>query len=132
MNGILVFLGGGLGSVARWLASILMAERMGHAFPWGTLLVNVTGSFLIGLAAAVFGPEGRWTFSANGRVFVMIGICGGYTTFSSFSLQTVELVQAGQWLRAGSNVVFSVGLCLLGVWLGHAMGALLNAGKSAG
>ena len=114
--------------MARWWASFLVAERMGNAFPWGTLLVNVSGSLIIGLFATLTGPNGRWTVPAESRLFFMVGVCGGYTTFSSFSLQTLELVQAGQWGRAVWNVFLSVALCLLGVWLGHVLAVTLNKG----
>lgn len=126
LNGFIVFLGGGLGSVARWWASNLAGERMGHGFPWGTLMVNVSGSLIIGLFATLTAPDGRWTVSPQARLFFMAGVCGGYTTFSSFSLQTLELMQAGQWSRAALNVLLSVTLCLFGVWLGHAIALGIN------
>lgn len=126
LNGFIVFLGGGLGSVARWWASALAGERMGHGFPWGTLIVNVSGSLIIGLFATLTAPDGRWAVSSQARLFFMVGICGGYTTFSSFSLQTLELVQAGQLSRAGMNVLLSVALCLFGVWLGHIIAVAIN------
>ncbi len=100
-----VAFGGALGSVARFWFSGFIADRMGGTFPWGTLLVNVTGSFVIGFFATLTGPEGRWLAHSNTRIFFMTGICGGYTTFSSFSLQTLELVRGGEWLRAGVNCV---------------------------
>jgi fluoride exporter len=126
MSYLLIFVGGGLGSVARFACSGLVANSFGQTFPWGTLLVNVTGSFVIGLFATLTGTEGRWLVPPSGRQFVMIGICGGYTTFSSFSLQTLDLVQEGQWFRAFVNVVASFVLCLVGVWGGHVLAASLN------
>ena len=128
MNALWIFLGGGLGSLARWGASGLIAHTIGETFPWGTLLVNISGSFVIGLFAAVTGPEGRWLVSAPFRQFFMLGICGGYTTFSSFSLQTLNLAQDGQWLKAGLNCLLSLVLCLLGVWLGYLLGLSWNSG----
>jgi fluoride exporter len=128
-NALWVFIGGGLGTLARWGASGLVAARLGETFPWGTLVVNVSGSFVIGLFAALCGPEGRFFAPATFRQFFMLGICGGYTTFSSFSLQTLNLAQAGQWFKAGANAVLSLVLCLLGVWLGHVLAALLNTPK---
>jgi len=123
---ILVAAGGAIGSVGRYWCSGLVARAFGETFPWGTLLVNVTGSFLNGLVAVVTGPDGRLLWPAPARQFVMIGIFGGYTTFSSFSLQTLNLVEDGEWAAAGGNIVLSVGLCLLGVWLGAVCGTLIN------
>jgi len=128
-NALWIFLGSGLGGVARWGVSGLIADRFGQTFPWGTVVVNVTGSFVIGLFATLTGPEGRLLAPASLREFFMFGLCGGYTTFSSFSLQTLNLVEDGQWLRAGANVVLSVVLCLVGVWMGHALALSINAAK---
>jgi CrcB protein len=124
-----IFIGGGLGSLARWAVAGLIVSKTGEAFPWGTLVVNVTGSFVIGLFATLTGPEGRWLAPVTFRQFFMIGICGGYTTFSSFSLQTLQLADNGEWTRAAANSVLSVVLCLIGVWLGHALALSLNAIK---
>lgn len=126
-NALWIFVGGGLGSLARWSCSGLVANRFGQAFPWGTLIVNVSGSFIIGLFATLTGPEGRWLAPASFRQFFMIGICGGYTTFSSFSLQTLNLASDGEWLYAAGNVIFSVISCLVAVWLGHLLAANLNS-----
>jgi len=128
-NALWIFIGGGLGSLARWWASGFIAERFGETFPWGTLLVNVSGSFAIGLFATLTGPDGRWMAPASFRQFFMLGICGGYTTFSSFSLQTLNLVEDGQWFKAGANAALSLVLCLVGVWLGHILAMSLNAMK---
>ena len=127
-NALWIFVGGGLGSLARWWASAFIASRVGETFPWGTLSVNVTGSFVIGLFATATGPEGRWLAPASFRQFFMLGICGGYTTFSSFSLQTLSLAEDGQWFKAGANSVLSLVLSLVGVWLGHLLGSVLNSG----
>ncbi len=116
---LLIALGGALGSVGRYWAAELVARWMGNQFPYGTLLVNVTGSFLIGLFAAGTGSDGRWPASSSVRVFLMVGVCGGYTTFSSFSLQTLSLLREGRPLQAGLNILGSVALCLAAVWLGH-------------
>ena len=121
-----VSVGGAIGSAARFWISGLVAFRYGQTFPLGTLVVNVTGSFVIGLFAALTEPEVRFLINPSFREFLMIGFCGGYTTFSSFSLQTLALAQDGEWLRAGANAVASFALCLLAVWLGHFSLSLLN------
>jgi CrcB protein len=126
-NALWIFIGGGLGSLARWGASGYIANTIGKTFPWGTLIVNISGSFVIGLFATATGPEGRWMASPTFRQFFMLGICGGYTTFSSFSLQTLTLAEDGQWFKAGANAVMSLVLCLLGVWLGHVLASAINS-----
>ena len=103
--------------------------KSGETFPWATLVINVTGSFLIGLFAALTGPEGRWLAPVTFRQFFMIGICGGYTTFSTFSLQTLQMADHGEWTKAAANSVLSLVLCLAGVWLGHALAMGLNSVK---
>ena len=123
--------GGALGSVARYFLSGVIANAFGETFPWGTLLINVSGSFVIGFFATLTGPDGRYLASATTRQFVMVGICGGYTTFSSFSLQTLNLMNDGEWLAAGGNVVGSVCLCMLFVWLGAIAASALNQLKGA-
>lgn len=129
-NALWIFLGGGLGSLARWSASGLIARHWGETFPLGTLVVNVSGCVLIGLVATLTGPDGRWLAPPSMRTFLMLGVLGGYTTFSSFSLQTLALVQDGQWFRAGANAGLSLGLCLVGVWLGHLLAVALNSSES--
>lgn len=119
MTYLWIALGSALGGMARHWCSTLAAERLGTGFPWGTLAVNVLGSFVIGLFATLTGPDGRLPADAQARQFVMVGLCGGYTTFSAFSLQTLDLLRAGELGRAGLNVAGSVALCLLAVWLGH-------------
>ena len=126
LNYFWVSLGGAIGSAARFWVSGLVAQRFGQTFPYGTLVVNITGSFVVGLLAAMSVPEGRWFITPSARVFLMIGLCGGYTTFSSFSLQTLTLVQEGEWLRAATNSVASVVCCLVSVWLGYACLNLIN------
>jgi CrcB protein len=125
MTAVWIFMGGGLGSVARWAVSNWVARSAGGHFPWGTLAVNVSGSFVIGALAALTNPEGRWAAPLAARQFFLVGICGGYTTFSSFSIQTFALAQEGQWFRAGANILASVALCLVGVWLGHTLASLV-------
>ena len=124
-----VMLGGAIGTAARFWVSGVVARAFGETFPWGTLIVNVTGSFVIGFFATLTGPDGRIFAGATARQFVMVGICGGYTTFSSFSLQTLNLIQDGEWLGVGGNIVMSVALCLAAVWAGHVLALSLNTLK---
>lgn len=124
-----IAVGGALGSMARFACSNLAVAWFGPSFPWGTLGINVLGSFVIGFFAALTGPDGRLLVSGDTRQFVMVGLCGGYTTFSSFSLQTLNLAQDGEFVRAGLNIVGSVVLCLVSVWLGYIAGASINAVK---
>jgi CrcB protein len=105
---------------------VLGRRRTAETFPWGTLIVNVVGSFVIGLFFTLTGPDGRLLVSSTARQFVMVGLCGGYTTFSSFSLQTLTLLQDGEFFHAGANIVASVLLCMLAVWLGHIAAAHVN------
>lgn len=121
-----VALGSALGGVGRFWCSGLVASLAGPSFPWGTLVVNIVGSFIIGFTGTLTGPDGRLFVPSDARIFVMVGVCGGFTTFSSFSLQTLSLMQDGEWLRAGWNVVLSVVLCLISVWAGHVAAASLN------
>lgn len=126
LNYLWIAVGSALGGAARYWASGFVANRIGETFPWGTVIVNMTGSFVIGFFGTLTGPDGRVLVGTTARQFVMLGLCGGYTTFSSFSLQTLTLAQDGEWLLAGSNIVLSVVLCLLAVWLGHGAAAALN------
>lgn len=123
---LLVAIGSALGGVARYGFDQAVAAWLGKAFPWGTIAINILGSFVIGFFANLTAPTGRWPTGLGPRLFVMTGICGGYTTFSSFSLQTVELWRRGDPLAAGANVGLSLVLCLLAVWLGHASAAAVN------
>ncbi len=121
-----VALGGALGSMARFGLSGAIDMRTGGNFPFGTLVVNITGCFILGLFATLAGTEGRLMVSPGFRIFFMYGVCGGYTTFSSFSLNTLNLAREGQWLWSGLNILGSVVLCMLGVWLGHILAVTLN------
>ena len=126
---IWIALGSGLGGVARFALSGLIAQRYGETFPWGTLVINVTGSFIIGFFATLTDPDGRLLVGGTVRQFVMTGILGGYTTYSSFSLQTFALAREGDWLRAGANATGTFVLCFLAVWLGHLCAAWFNTLK---
>jgi CrcB protein len=123
---ISVALGSIVGAVGRFLVSVLFVSQFGDGFPWGTLFVNVTGSFVIGFYAALTGPDGRLFVSARQRLFVMVGICGGYTTFSAFSLETLRLVQSGRGQTALVYLVVSAVTWIASVWIGHALAARLN------
>ena len=114
----LIGLGSAIGGMTRFMGAVFIARTFGETFPWGTLFINVSGSFAIGFYFALTGSGGRLTVSREVREFVTVGLCGGYTTFSSFSLQTLSLMQRGQWHLAGLNVLGSVALCLIAVWLG--------------
>ena len=121
-----IAVGSALGGMARFWCSGFVAERFGGTFPWGTMVVNVLGSFVIGFFATLTGPDGRLLVASDIRQFVMVGFCGGYTTFSSFSLQTLSLLRDGEYAYAAGNVLLSVALCMLGVWLGHVAAVAIN------
>lgn len=127
MNYLWVAVGGAIGSVLRFWLSGVAARHWGETFPWGTLIVNVTGSFLIGLFGTLTAPDGRWPVGWSFRVFFMVGICGGYTTFSAFSLQTLTLIHNREWFYATLNTIGSVAFCILAVWLGHVLAIAFNA-----
>jgi len=119
-------LGSALGGMARYWLSGVVGRLAGETFPLGTLVVNISGSFIIGFFATLTDPDGILLVKPQHRHFFMTGICGGYTTFSSFSLQTLNLAREGEWLRAGVNSFASLFLCLLAVWLGHILALSLN------
>jgi CrcB protein len=116
-----VALGGAIGSVGRYWTGLVTSRAWGDAFPWGTIVINILGSFVIGFFAVGTLPDGPLPADANLRMFVMVGLCGGYTTFSSFSLQTLTLIKAGDWVGAVGNTVLSVLLCLVAVALGSGL-----------
>ena len=120
-----VALGGALGSMARYGAARLAARLIDGTFPWSTMFVNVLGSLLIGFLAGVMSPDGRFTVAPDARAFLLIGVLGGFTTFSSFSLETLNMLRDGEWLWAGANVAGSILLCIMAVWLGHAAAVAL-------
>lgn len=128
---VAVTIGSALGGLARYAMSGAIASAFGETFPWGTLVVNILGSFVIGFFATLTATDGRLFVPPATRQFVMAGFCGGFTTFSSFSLQTLNLMRDDEWLAAGGNVVGSVALCLFAVWLGHITAAAINQLKGA-
>jgi CrcB protein len=134
MTYLFIALGSALGGMARYWCSLVVATATGSAFPWGTMTVNVVGSGLIGAAMGILEPGGRWQMSIATRDFInyffMIGVLGGYTTFSSFSLQTLTLVRDHQWLQAGANVLLSVTLCLLAVAAGYWLAVTLSQSRA--
>jgi len=130
MTYLYVALGGALGTLARfWLAN-WMAVVTGAEFPWGTLLINILGSFVISFFGFLTGTAARFAVPYDARVFVTVGICGGFTTFSSFSLQTLDLIRGGSLMRAMANILLSVTLCVCAVAVGHILAAHLNGGAS--
>jgi CrcB protein len=124
-----IAVGSALGGMARFWCSGVIARMFGETFPWGTLIVNISGSFVIGLIAALTAPDGRVFISSTARLALMAGFCGGYTTFSSFSLQTLSLLNDGEWTYATGNIAGSVTFCLAAVWAGYALGNSFNAMK---
>jgi fluoride exporter len=121
-----VGLGASLGSVARYLCALAVHQLLGAGFPWGTLAVNVLGSLIIGLYATLTEPDGRLLARPATRQFVLTGFCGGFTTFSIFSLETLLLVQQGSYALGVANVLVSTCLWLLAVWVGYRIGVHLN------
>ena len=121
---------GGFGRRARQRrplrSSLGRRPLLGSGFPWGTFLVNVGGSLAIGALAALATTDGRPLLGNDARAFLMVGVLGGFTTFSAFSLETLTLARSGEWLGASANVMFSVLLCLAAVWLGYAVATALN------
>ena len=127
MTGALwVLLGSALGGMARYAVSGAVARRIGETFPWGTLLVNISGGFVIGIAAAEIAAGGALPGDLTVRQLVMVGLCGGYTTFSAFSLETLELLQRGRPLAAAAYVALSLAFGLAAAWIGHALALKAN------
>ena len=124
-----VVLGGAIGTFARYAISVA-ALPISRQLPWGTILINISGCALIGFFGTLTLAHGRYPVSENFRLFVMTGICGGYTTFSAFSLQTLDLMRGGAMTRALLNVALSVVLCIAAVALGHIAASKLNQGAT--
>lgn len=121
-----ITLGSALGGVLRYALTRLTLDS-NTSFPWGTILINVIGCFVIGFFGTLTFPGSRFEVPENIRLFVMVGLCGGFTTFSSFSLETFDLIRTGEFSRALANVVLSVVLCLGSVALGHMVAHRGNA-----
>ena len=124
---LVVALGGAIGTFGRYALALAMAP-ISQGVPWGTVIINIGGSFVIGFFGTLTLSQGRYPVPETLRLFVLVGLCGGFTTFSSFSLQTLDLLRAGAFNRALVNVGASVALCLCAVALGHALAAQLNGG----
>lgn len=119
LSGVIAIVAGGvLGGCARYYVSGVIARRLGETFPWGTMTINVTGAFLIGIFGALATHPGSVLAAPNPWLFAVTGFLGCYTTVSSFSLQTLTLARNGEPVHALGNVVFSVGLCLAAVSCG--------------
>ena len=126
---LLIALGGALGTLARYGVSLLAAP-WSQSLPWGTIFINITGSFVIGFFGTLTLADGRHPVPEAVRLFVMVGLCGGYTTFSAFSLQTLDLLRAGALARASINVALSVVACILAVAAGYWIAAQFNVGAA--
>ena len=124
---LLIAAGGAVGTLARYFVSVA-AQPISQTLPWGTILINIAGSFVIGFFGTLTLATGRFPIPENARLCVLVGFCGGFTTFSSFSLQTLDLMRGGSIARALANVGISVVLCLMAVALGHTLAATLNGG----
>jgi fluoride exporter len=116
LNALLVMLGGGIGALARYWLQGLVHRSTGPGFPYGTVVVNVAGCFVIGLL--MVGMEERFLVNPSLRIFLTIGILGGFTTFSSFSYETIALMRDGEILFASLNVIISVVVCLGATYIG--------------
>lgn len=123
---VLVCLGGALGSGARYLVSGWVLQRLGSGFPWGTLCVNVVGSFLIGAIMRIAGTT-TW-ISPTAQITLTVGILGGFTTYSSFNYEVVASLEQGAWLVAGANVLGTVVACLAAGFLGLAAARAITGG----
>lgn len=127
MTYVWIALGGALGSVARYWCTTAIDERLNANFPWGTIGVNVLGSLVIGIVAALAAEGSRAPLSQQAIIFVAVGLCGGFTTFSAFSLQTFAMLRDGLLLRAGGNIALSVALCLVATAAGYLLARQVSA-----
>jgi CrcB protein len=126
-NGLLVALGGAIGSLLRYAVGLIALASFGPAFPWGTLIINVVGCFVIGLVTqlAVTGAPG---VTPTVRLFLATGLCGGFTTFSAFGLEAIQLGRIGHQAAAFAYVAASVVIGLIAVWVGLLAGRLVSPG----
>ena len=133
MGYFLIGIGSALGGMARYWCSVAIATTVKSTFPWNILTINVIGSCLIGIAMGALEQGGRWHAPDGTRYFVtqffMVGVLGGFTTFSSFSAVTLTLMREQQWLQAGANILLSVVLCLLAVAAGFWLTSSLNQAR---
>ena len=125
---LVIAVGSAIGGMARYFFSGAIMNLAGGTFPYGTMFVNVTGAVIIGFIATATGPDGRAIVGAHTRQFLMVGICGGYTTFSSFSLETLNLIRDGEVIPAAANAIASVVLCIIAVWAGHIAATAFSRG----
>lgn len=124
MNYIWVFIGGGLGSIARYELGQKVARLTGSGFPFGTISVNILSCLILGLVGYLFTVKGMMGQTA--RLLLGIGFCGGFSTFSSFTAETFELMKSGQYFYAGSNIIISIVLCLFSFWAGASVSKLFS------
>lgn len=124
---LLIGLGGFIGANIRYLLQQWAASQWGADFPYGTLLINVSGSFVIGLFLTL--ATGRLAVPPEARLFVAVGFLGGYTTFSSFSYETLRLLEQGQWGAAALYFLGNTGLGMVGVFLGVILARLVEGGQ---
>jgi CrcB protein len=126
MTYLWVAIGGALGSMMRYGFSGVVAQMTGGTFPYGTMFVNVTGALLIGIFASISAPQSRFFVPSAARMFLMTGICGGYTTFSTFSLESFNLLREGEVRPALANMLLSVVLCVFAVWIGYSAALVVS------
>jgi CrcB protein len=120
---LIVAIGGAVGAAARYVVGGWVATRAGDGFPWGTMVVNISGAFLIGLVLAL--SLDRAMIGADARLFLTTGILGGYTTFSTLSFETVALMEKGSWTLATANMLGSAAAGVIAVVAGLALGRAL-------
>lgn len=121
---MMVGLGGFLGAIARFWVGGYVSERLGTRFPYGTFVVNMTGSFLIGLVVTILAEKAHW--NANWRYLIPVGFIGAYTTFSTFELETLQIFRDGEFFFAFLNVLLSVGVGFVSAWLGVITGRAIS------